>query len=108
MLSEVVDYTIMGGSQLLFGDTEAVLVLDPGVDLAGRSQSWGHFSHLLLSQEDDQLGVAHHMGGVINNELVHQVAVVLVHVAHAYAQFLKQGRDFFDLRLEVGAVTALK
>lgn len=35
MLLEVVDYTIIFCSQLLLGDAEAVLVLDPGVDLAG-------------------------------------------------------------------------
>lgn len=45
---------------------------------------------------------------VINNEFVDQVAVVLVHVAHAYAQLLQQGRDLLDLWLEVGAVAALR
>ena len=95
-------------SQLLLGDAEAVLVLDPGVDLAGWSQSWGNFSHLFLTEEDDQLGVAHHVRLVINNEFVDQVAVVLVHVAHAYAQLLQQRRDLLDLWLEVGAVAALR
>jgi hypothetical protein len=78
------------------------------VDLLRIPESRGRLSHLFLAQKDKQLGVAHHMRGVVDHEIIDQSVVILPNVAHRHAQLVEHGRQFFDLRLEVGAVAALR
>lgn len=68
----------------------------------------GRLSQFFLAQKDKQLGVAHHMRGVVDHEIVDQPVVILPNVPHRHAQLVQHRRQFFDLRLEMGAVTALR